>query len=192
MLVMEQSKQAIGQALQLAGCYVVVTDVAPSRFDAQTVHDSYMNLRNVERDFRRIKTGLLEIRPLFVRKESRTRGHVFCCLLALKLNREIERRLRAAYGTTDADPAAITVPDAMAALGRLCLLHYQVDEKTTVTRLPNPDARQVNILNALGVTLPKMQTDARHCARRHKLNTISMLPGYLCGQEGGRSAGGTL
>ncbi len=156
MLVMEQSEQAIDQALQLAGCYVVVTDVAPSRFNTQTVHDSYMNLQNVERDFRRMKTGLLEIRPLFVRKESRTRGHVFCCLLALKLSREIERRLRAAYGTTDADPAAITVPDAMAALGRLCLLHYQVDEKTTVTRLPKPDARQVNILNALGVTLPKM------------------------------------
>lgn len=156
MLVMEPSEQAIDQAMELAGCYVVVTDVSPSRFSSQTVHDSYMNLQNVERDFRRMKTGLLEIRPLFVRKESRTRGHVFCCLLALKLSREIERRLRAVYGTTDADPAAVTLPGAMAALGRLCLLHYQVDEKTTITRLPEPDARQLNILNALGVALPKM------------------------------------
>jgi len=54
-----------------------------------------MALQKVERDFRTMKTGLLEIRPLFVRKESRTRGHVFCCPLALKLQRELERRLAA-------------------------------------------------------------------------------------------------
>jgi hypothetical protein len=42
------------------------------------------------------------------------------------------------------------------ALTRLCLLHYVVDEKTTVTKLPQPDARQQAILAALGVTLPAM------------------------------------
>jgi hypothetical protein len=52
-------------------------------------------LQKVERDFRTMKTGLLEIRPVFVRKESRTRGHVFCSILALKLQREVERRLAA-------------------------------------------------------------------------------------------------
>ena len=102
-----------------------------------------------------MKTGLLEVRPLFVRKESRTRGHVFCCMLALKLTREIERRLQAAFGTTNANPHACTVPDAMAALQRLCLLEYQIDNKTTVTRLPKPAARQKEILSALQVHLPE-------------------------------------
>jgi hypothetical protein len=102
-----------------------------------------------------MKTGLLEVRPVFVRKESRTRGHVFCCLLALKLSREIERRLQVAFGTTDQNPHAVTTADALAALSRLCLLHYTVDEKTTVTRLPQPDARQEQILTALCVPLPK-------------------------------------
>ncbi|HUY14719.1 MAG TPA: hypothetical protein VMX16_13990 [Terriglobia bacterium] len=124
---------------------------------AQQVHDSYRAIEKVERDFRTLKTGLLEVRPVWVRKESRTRGHVFCCLLALKLSREIERRLRATFGTTGAGPQAITLPDALTALTRLCLLHYQVDEKTTVTRLPRPDARQEAILAALGVHLPKMK-----------------------------------
>ena len=45
--------------------------------------------------------------------------------------------------------------DALAALGRLCLLEYRGDEKTTVTRLPKPDGRQKEILQALGVTLPE-------------------------------------
>jgi len=49
------------------------------------------------------------------------------------------------------------LPDALRALGRLCLLHYRVDEKTVVTRLPRPDARQTAILSALGVHLPEMQ-----------------------------------
>jgi len=123
---------------------------------AQQVHDSYLSLGKVERDFRTLKTGLLEVRPVWVRKESRTRGHVFCCMLALKVAREMERRLRAAFGTTETRSDALTLPDALLALTRLCLLHYPVDEKTMVTKLPQPDARQRQILQALGVTLPAM------------------------------------
>ena len=89
-----------------------------------------------------MKTGLLEIRPIFVRKESRTRGHVFCCLLALKLQRELERRLVAVFGTTVQDPTAITVSDALAARGRLSFLTFNVDKKTAVMRLPKPDQQQ--------------------------------------------------
>jgi hypothetical protein len=154
-IVLERQQGAMDRAMQLAGCYAVVTDVPKEQMDEQAVHDSYVSLQKVERDFRRLKTGLLEVRPVFVRKESRTRGHVFCCLLALKLGREIARRLQAAFGTTDADPHACTVSDALAALSRLCLLEYPIDDKTTVTRLPRPDARQEEILAALGVSLPK-------------------------------------
>ncbi|MGA2328943.1 MAG: hypothetical protein ABSH05_21950 [Bryobacteraceae bacterium] len=114
-----------------------------------------VSLQKVERDFRQMKTGLLEVRPVFVRKESRTRGHIFCCLLALKLSREIERRLQVAFGTTDQNPHAVTTAGALAALSRLCLLEYPVDEKTTLPRLPKPDARQKEILKALAIQLPE-------------------------------------
>ena len=146
--------QAEARALELAGCYVIVTDVAKDKLAAQAVHDSYMALQKVERDFRTMKTGLLEIRPLFVRKESRTRGHVFSCLLALKLQRELERRLAAVFGTTDIDPKTITVSDALAALGRLPFLVVNIDENTTAIRLPKPDTLQRSILDALQVSLP--------------------------------------
>ena len=153
-LVWERQEKAIERALELAGCYVVTTDVLKQNMGAQEVHDSYVSLQKVERDFRALKTGLLEVRPVFVRKESRTRGHVFCCLLALKLSREMERRLREKFGTTDSNPHAITLPDALKALGSLCLLQYKIDEKTTVTKLPQPRANQQQILAALGVSLP--------------------------------------
>src|SRR5208282_4828730 len=99
-LKLQRNEAAIGRALELAGCYVVTTDVAPAAMSAQQVHDSYVSLQKVERDFRTLKTGLLEVRPVWVRKASRTRGHVFCCLLALKVSREMERRLRVVFGTT--------------------------------------------------------------------------------------------
>jgi transposase len=134
----------------------VTTDVARTDLSAQQVHDRYVSLRKVERDFRTLKTGLLEVRPVWVRKENRTRGHVFCCMLALKISREMERRLHAAFGTTETRADAITLPDALRSLTRLCLLHYPVDEKNTVTKLPQPDARQQEILKALGVTPPAM------------------------------------
>ena len=163
--------QAEQRALDLAGCYVIVTNVSQDQFATQAIHDSYVALQKVERDFRTMKTGMLEVRPVFVRKDSRTRGHVLCCMLALKLQRELERRLAAAFGTTDQDPHAITVSDALAALNRLCLLVYDIHVKdksgkrgekpqkeqthnTTVTRLPKPDPHQRRILDALRVSLP--------------------------------------
>lgn len=153
-LVETADPQAQQRALDLAGCYVIASDVSSDQLTAQQIHESYMALQKVERDFRTMKTGLLEVRPVFVRKESRTRGHVFCCMLALKLQREIERRLAAAFGTTDKHPDTITVPDALAALGRLSLNIYDIDGKTSVTRLPQPDAHQRRILEALKIPLP--------------------------------------
>ena len=154
-LVLVKQEATIERALKLAGCYVVTSNVQKEKMTAQEVHDSYVALQKVERDFRAMKTGLLEVRPVFVRKESRTRGHVLGCMLALKISREMERRLRAAFGTTDTNPHAITLPDALASLSRLCLLHYPIDADTTLTRLPRPDARQTEILTALGVALPE-------------------------------------
>src|SRR5207249_2995020 len=108
-LVLERHQAAIEKSLELAGCYVVTTDVLKPNMSAQEVHDSYVSLQEVERDFRAMKTGLLEVRPLFLRKESRTRGHVFCCMLALKLSREMERRLQKQFGTTDSTIALTKV-----------------------------------------------------------------------------------
>jgi hypothetical protein len=77
-------------------------------------------------------------------------------MLALKLSREMGRRLREQFGTTDSNPYAITLGDALTSLASLCLMHYKIDEKTTVTKLPQPSANQAKILTALGVTLPAM------------------------------------
>jgi transposase len=154
LLVIEVDEPGRDRAMLLAGCYAVVTDLARAAMPAQAVHDSYLRLQKVERDFRTMKTGLLEVRPVFVRKETRTRGHVFCTMLALKITREMERCLEAVFGTTDANPRAVTLPDALTALGRLCLLHYPVEGGRTIARLPVANELQQEILTALQVSLP--------------------------------------
>jgi transposase len=144
---------AEAEATMLEGCYVLETDVSPTALAAQAVHDRYRDLYEVEHDFRTMKTGLLEMRPIFVRKARRTRAHVWVTMLALNVVREMRRALIAAFGTTDDDKMAVTVEDALLALARLCLLTYHV-QATAVTRLPTPDARQQAILDALGTPLP--------------------------------------
>jgi transposase len=151
-----KNEAATERAMELAGCYVVTSNVPKAQMNGQEVHDCYVGLQKVEWDFRAMKTGLLEVRPVFVRKESRTQGHVLACMLALKISREIEKRLRAVFGTTGANRYAITLQDALASLSRLCLPHYPIDADTTITRLPKPDSRQKEILSALEVILPEM------------------------------------
>ena len=89
---------------QLDGCYVVESDLPTEVASPQQVHDRYVGLTEVERDFRTIKTGLLELRPVFVRKATRTRGHAMVTLLALKLARALDRRVA---------PLGLTVADAL-------------------------------------------------------------------------------
>ncbi|HRP05510.1 MAG TPA: hypothetical protein PLV87_11415, partial [Opitutaceae bacterium] len=69
------------------------TDVPAAAADTRTVHTRYMSLIEVERDFRTMKTGLLELRPIFQRKAGRTEGHALVTMLALKLVRALDQRV---------------------------------------------------------------------------------------------------
>ncbi len=81
-LTITTDKQAQEKAEELDGCYVVKTDVPEENMDTQTAHDRYKDLGKVEFAFRTMKTTIEEIRPIYVRKEESTRGHVFVAMLA--------------------------------------------------------------------------------------------------------------
>jgi len=145
-------EQAKADAALLDGCYCIESDVPVEHLSTQDVHDRYKDLQDVERNFRRLKTAFLEVRPIFVRKEQRTRGHVFIAMLALKVLRLMEQRLSASFATTDTNPEAENPESALAALSRLSLLHYTVGDQAIVG-LPRADARQQQILDALQIKL---------------------------------------
>jgi transposase len=134
----------------LDGCYVLETNVEIDIMTKELVNARYRDLQKVERNFRTMKTGLLEVRPIFVRKARRTKAHVFLSMLALKVARQAEHLLRNVFGTTNENPYADVLEDALSALSRLSLNLYTVGGES-ISTLPRLDARQTEIANALGV-----------------------------------------
>lgn len=125
---------------ELDGCYVIESDLPKEVASTQQVHDRYLDLTQVERDFRTLKTGLLELRPVFLRKESRTRGHALVSMLALKLARELDRRLA---------PLGLTVEDGLERLKAVRLVRLGNSE-AQLWRLPTSYPRaQSEVLEAL-------------------------------------------
>ena len=55
------------------------------------VHDRYRDLAQVEKAFRSCKTSFLEVRPVFVRREKSTRGHVLVVMLAYLMLRRLQQ-----------------------------------------------------------------------------------------------------
>ncbi|HKZ41220.1 MAG TPA: IS1634 family transposase, partial [Candidatus Hodarchaeales archaeon] len=77
---------------KLDGCYVIKTNVSKEQLSTEQVHRRYRDLTLVERAFRTIKTGYLEVRPIFLRKETRTRAHVFVTMLAFLLIHQFRKK----------------------------------------------------------------------------------------------------
>jgi transposase len=138
----------------LDGCYTLETNVSKTHLDAASVDARYRDLQQVERNFRTLKTGCLDVRPIFLRKAERTRAHVFIAMLALKITRCFEQKLHHVFGTTDDDAHAMDLEEALLALSRITYQHYEINGESTA-RLPRLDAQQHAIFRALGLAFPK-------------------------------------
>ena len=86
---LEIDQEAMQKAGELDGCYAIQTDLPLEAASKETVHQRYKDLALVERDFRTMKTGHLEVRPVFVRKKESTIGHVLVTMLACLIEREL-------------------------------------------------------------------------------------------------------
>lgn len=146
-LELRRDNDALKDAELLDGCYVIKTDVSQEKLAAQNVHDRYKELAHVESAFRTMKSEL-EIRPLYHRLESRTKAHVFICMLAYIVEREFAQLTKELDGSLrekwDILEQVMTVEVDMGNMHT-----YKVAE-------PAAEARQ--ILRAVKVKLPKQLT----------------------------------
>jgi len=140
----------------LDGCYVLETDVPAAAADTQTVHARYMSLIDVERDFRTMKTGLLELRPIFLRKAERTEGHALVTMLALKMVRALDQRVA---------PLGLTVRDAVARLTGVRLVGLG-DRQLALWRLPDSYAAAQEEILAVLPTLPAPRLSLKKPVKR--------------------------
>jgi hypothetical protein len=155
------NEAALAEAARLDGCYVLKTDLAPAAADAETVHDRYKDLAEVERAFRTCKTGHLEVRPVYVRSEAHTRAHVLVVMLSYLIVRE----LRKAWAALD-----MTVEEGLDELGALSAMRVGLANKARAYSIPRPNPSQERLLRAAQVRLPEALPHlGAHVVTRRKL-----------------------
>jgi transposase len=74
----------------LDGKYIIESTVEKELMDTIEVRQKYKELQNVEHAFRDMKTDKLNMRPVFHRMEDQTRGHIFICMFAYAIIKEME------------------------------------------------------------------------------------------------------
>jgi len=145
-LRLELDENALEQAARLDGCYVIKTDLPKTAAGTQTIHDRYKQLSLVEQAFRTCKTAPLEVRPIFVRNEPSTRGHVLVVMLAYLIRRELSR----AWASFD-----LTVEEALERLKTLCSTKMSVARGASCLRIPTPRPESRRLLKALNIRVPE-------------------------------------
>jgi hypothetical protein len=112
-LAVTRRQDQIDAEAALDGFHVLRIPLPAAELDAAAVVTACKNLKYVERDFRHIKSGDLDLRPVFRRLEERVRARVLICMLACYLTWHL-RRAWAPLTFTDQNPPAPGHPVAPA------------------------------------------------------------------------------
>lgn len=156
-LTLSEDPGALEEESKLDGCYVLRTDLSAEQASKETVHERYKSLGEVEQAFRRSKTVELEMRPVHVRKETSTRGHLLVVMLAYLLMQELGKR----WAHLD-----LTVKEGLARLNTYCAV--EIAGVIKVMLRPRDDVQA--LITAAGVTLPAMLPGSKSkVATRKKL-----------------------
>ena len=130
---------------KLDGCYVLKTDLPADKASKEVVHDRYKDLALVEWAFRTTKTVQLEMRPVNVRLESRTRAHAFVVMMAYWIVKE----LSSLWANLD-----VTVEEGLNELDALCSTEVSIAGGGCFHRIPEPRTLSQQLLAAAEVQLP--------------------------------------
>jgi transposase len=143
----EVDEKYLAEVAELDGCYVLKTDLPISAASAKIVHKRYKDLSMVERAFRTMKTGHLEVRPVFVRNAERTRAHVFIVMLAYRLRLVLEE----AWRSLD-----ITVEEGLKQISTLCAIQTRIGPEAGCLSVPAPRDSVAKLFKALDISPPQI------------------------------------
>ena len=163
------------KAVRLDGCYALRTDLPKTVVDKQIVHDRYKDLARVEWAFRDSKTVQLEMRPVYLRDENRTRGHALVVMLAYLMTQALRQRWR------DID---LTVQEGLDRLASLCVVEVIIGGRPSYNQVPTPrddvrrlfEAADVAIPTALPLGPARVATNQK-LPQRRKAKSLSLLSG---------------
>jgi len=91
-IIDQKTKQ---EASKLDGCYVVTTSLTDTTKNTkENIHQAYKTLIKVENAFKTLKTEFLEIRPLYLRTDSRIIGHIALSMHAYNITLELKKYIK--------------------------------------------------------------------------------------------------
>jgi transposase len=125
---------------------VIKTDLLANWATTQVVHDRYKDLALVEQNFRTSKTVELEMRPVHVRLESSTRGHVLVVMLAHRLIQQLQECWAAEN---------LTVREGINELSSLCVTEVVVNDAVKDQLVPEGRAQVKRLLELAKIQMPK-------------------------------------
>ena len=91
-LVLDEKSDIIEEEKLIDGHFFIQTEVKEQTLTGKEVISSYKSLQKVERIFKVLKNNI-ELRPIYVRKDRRIKGHVFICFLTYLIECILERTL---------------------------------------------------------------------------------------------------
>jgi hypothetical protein len=136
---------ALTEAARLDGCYALRTDLPKTVVAKEIVHARYKDLAQVEWAFRDSKTVQLEMRPVYLRDENRTRGHALVVMLAYLMTQALRQRWR------DID---LTVQEGLDRLASLCLIEVIIGGRAAYHQVPTPRDDVRRLFEAADVAVP--------------------------------------
>ena len=146
-LALAKETEPLQEVEKLDGCYVLKTDLPADKAPKEVVHDRYKDLALVEWAFRTSKTVQLEMRPVNVRLESRTRGHALVVMMAYWIVNE----LSSLWASLD-----VTVQEGLRELDALCASEVSIAGGGCFQRIPEPRKLSQQLLALANVQLPSV------------------------------------
>ena len=158
---LETDELLLEQKCLLDGCYVIKSDVPPTLMETKLVHQRYKDLAYVETAFRDMKTNLLNIRPINVRKANRTRAHFFIGMLSYMISKYLREEWK------DFD---VTIGEGVNELSTICCIETSVGA-VKYNQIPQPRKTAEELISSLEIRLPEILPCSEvKVATRKKLN----------------------
>ena len=144
-MVVTIDKDALQEIAKYDGCYCLKTDVPNEIASKERVHERYKQLIQVEAAFREMKGDILNIRPLYLRKAERTKGHVMVVMLGYMILHKLKELWSSIEGT---------IEEALDSFNNVCILNVE-HNKNSFLKLSNPNIECTNLLNLAKIKWPK-------------------------------------
>ena len=140
---------------------MIKSDIPKDQMRKESVHQRYKDLAFVEAAFRDMKTNLLNIRPINVRKANRTRAHFFIGMLSFM----ISKYLREEWKNFD-----VTIREGVNELSTICCIETSLGT-VKYNQIPQPRETAEELISSLGIRLPGiLPCNEINVATRKKLN----------------------